>query len=132
GTIRRVRDDLGATIGHKAALQVEADKLGTMEVEQYHVRAPMARVVAEPGNGIRYELLLFQLPMRTSCGILGACDGPCWLVVCGLTGRSYLFQQRGHLAVECVAEKLGLRSAEDARVVTRIIAEVTGREAVGA
>lgn len=75
----------------------------------------------EPGDGTRYDMIAIRVLGTVTCGRLGRItDG--WLVVCGLTGRAYLFADGDHVVSWYIIEKLGITNAISARQTAKQIA----------
>lgn len=81
-----------------------------------------------PGNGTRYEIAVSKLKLDSvSFSLLGAVtDG--WLVICGLTRKAYMLQdKKDPLHESYIKEKFDLQHKEDVKYVTELINYALGR-----
>jgi len=79
----------------------------------------------EPGNGTSYQIVAFPWP-GGDFQALGNIGPGGWLVICGLTGRSYLFRGEGFLHRDYIMEKFGLSFRADGDLLARLVGIVVG------
>ena len=96
------------------------------KTEEFRVGDDFIRLVHQPGNGTRYEVIGVRLPFPEYEGQ--------WLVSFPLKGISHVFQQGGFLAFSYMQEKLGkdrngYKTAEvDLHEMIKLVARITGKE----
>ena len=99
-----------------------------MSQEVYKVGENFIRIIHQPGNGTRYEVVGVKMPDGFPE------HGGSWLITFPLLGASHFFKEGGFLAVSYVAEKLaycrnGTKNCEvDLHEMTKCISTITNRE----
>jgi len=97
-----------------------------MTQEVHKVGEDFIRIIHQPGNGTRYEVLGARFPATFPE------YGGSWLISFPLIGASYIFREHSFLTVAYVAEKLayqrnGVKVCEvDLHEMTKCISTITG------
>jgi hypothetical protein len=97
-----------------------------MSQEVHKVGDDFIRIVHQPGNGTRYEVIGARLP-STFPEYAG-----CWLISFPSIGASHIFREKSFLAMSYVAEKLayqrnGVKVCEvDLHEMAKCISTITG------